>query len=249
MAEFLSRGQQIHNRLDTNPTDANFFNGSVPMENTAHDPYVSGYAFIKWLKVPTWIPNPEQFKAYSEKNFKAFSGLSNISMGTAGVKAGFTETEVAYATSISKQGEFSLKYQQHSGGPLKTIYDAWVSGIRDPKTGIATYPLTSGLPYHSSNHTGVLLYVVTRPDANNFGGKNIEFAALYTKVMPTIIHLDHYNFESGSHDVTESDQEFKAYMHIGAKVEDFAANYMQSTGTYTFYNENEFNNIDKFTTT
>ena len=247
MSEFLTRGQSIHNRLDSNPTDGNFFNGSVPMEKNSHDPYVSGYAFIKWLRVPTWIPNPEQFKALSEKNFLAFGGLSDISMTTAGVKAGFTETEVAYATGISKQGEFTLKYQEHSGAPLTTPYNAWVSGIRDPKTGIATYPLDTGLEYHSSNHTGILLYVVTRPDASNFAGKNIEFAAIYTNVLPTKIPLSHFGFETGSHDITQLEQEFKAYMNIGSKVNDFAQEYMQSTGTYTFFNEDNFNNIDKFT--
>ena len=239
MSKFLSRSTEIHNTLNSNPT--NVFNGYVPQGKDAHDPYISGYAFIKWLSVPKWID--QNFKDFSERNFKAFSGVNDITMDTAGVTAGFTRTELAFDTNITKTGDFTLKYQEHSGSPLTSIYNAWVSGIRDPKTGIATYPKEANLPYHSSNHTGTLLYVVTRPDADNFEGKNIEFAALFTRCMPTKIPLNHFNFESGSHDPTELDQEFKAYMHIGAAVEDFAAKYI-SGKIYTFNNENEFTDSD-----
>jgi len=152
------------------------------------------------------------------------------------------------AANITKSGDFTLKYQEHSGSPLTSIYNGWVSGIRDPKTGIATYPKEYGYPYHSSNHTGTLLYVVTRPDADNFAGNNIEFAALFTRCMPTKIPLNHFNFESGSHDPTELDQEFKAYMHIGASVEEFAFKYI-TDNTYKFYNENEFSDRDSLLAT
>lgn len=244
MSQNLSRSTEIHNTLNSNPT--NVFNGYIPQGKDAHDPYISGYAFIKWISVPKWID--QNFKAFSEKNFKAFSGVNDITMDTAGVTAGFTRTELAFATNITKTGDFTLKYQEHSGSPLTSIYNGWVSGIRDPKTGIATYPKEYGYPYHSSNHTGTLLYVVTRPDADNFAGKNIEFAALFTRCMPTKIPLNHFNFESGSHDPTELDQEFKAYMHIGASVEEFAAKYI-ADDTYKFYNENEFSDRDSLLAT
>lgn len=246
MADFLERSDKIYNGTGVSAATTDFFNGHVPMNNTSHDPYISGYAFIVWLDVPIWIPNRDDFKLLSQKNFKAFSGISDITMGTAAITAGFTANESHYAKDITKNSDFTLKYTAHSGSPLDKSYNSWVSGIRDPKTGIATYCKEAGLDYHSSNHTGVLLYVVTRPDADNFDKKNIEFAALYTKVMPTKIALAHFNFEAGNHDPSELEQEFKAYMHIGPKVEEFAAGYLAGK-VYNFSTENNFTNIANFT--
>lgn len=248
MADQLTKSGAITKPQGGSAVAENFFNGYTNAGNNSHDPYISGYAFIKWISVPTWLPNPAEFKALSEKNFKSFNGINDIQMGTEGIRAGFTGNELHFAKDISKSGEFTVKYQEQSGSPLSTIYNTWVSGIRDPKTGIATYPKLSGQEYHSANHTGVLLYVVTRPDADNFnGGKNIEFAALITKVMPTKIALNHFNYESGSHDFAEPEQEFKGYMNIGEAVENFAAQYMSASRIYTFDSENKFSNIKSFT--
>jgi hypothetical protein len=164
----LSRDQSLTSH-DASATATNFFTGSINTGSGSFDPYVSGYAFITWIKVPTWLDNVEEFKQLSQKNFKSFQGLSNLDIDTDGVHAGFTSNETHYAKSMAgKPTEFTLQYQEHSGSPLTKCYDQWVSGIRDPKTGIATYPKQYNLEYHSSNHTGVLLYVVTRPDADNY---------------------------------------------------------------------------------
>lgn len=225
----------------------NFFTGSVATGKNSFDPYVSGYAFIVWLKVPSWLPAGDEFKQLSQKNFKAFQGHQNIELETEGAKQGFTANETHYTKGIGvKPSEFTLKYQEHSGSPMGKPYNGWVSGIRDPKTGIATYPKQFGQEYHSDNHTGTLLYIVTRPDADNFSGKNIEFASLWTHVQPKRINLEHYNYESGSHDMFELEQAFTGVMNFGQEVEKFATGYAASR-IYPFYTENSFNNIGTFT--
>lgn len=229
------------------PMNDNFFTGSLQTGANSFDPYVSGYAFIFWLKTPKWILNGDSFKKFSQKNFKSFQGLSNIDLETEGLKMGFTGNETHYTKSIgNKPAEFTLKYQEHSGSPHTATYNHWVSGIRDPRTGIATYPKEFGLEYHSSNHTGTLLYVVTRPDANNFEGKNIEFAALWTHVQPKRINLEHFQYEQGSHDVSDLDQPFSGYMSFGPKVTDFAAGYVSGSNKYQFLTESDFN-IEQYT--
>lgn len=196
------------------PSDSNFFNGALMHGQNSFDPFVSGYAFIKWLRIPTWID--DEFKALAEKNFKAFSGLNDIEIETGGITSGFTGNELHYAKgSGTKSTEFTLKYQEQSGSPLTKHYNKWVSGIRDPRTGIATYPKQYGLDYHSHNHTASLLYVVTRPDADNTGMKIIEHASITTHMMPKKIILNHFNFESGSHENFEHEMSFSGYHHFG----------------------------------
>ena len=232
---------------DASATADNFFTGSIITGAGSHDPYVSGYAFILWLKVPAWLSNGEEFKAFSQKNFKAFGGINDIDMEVAGITGGFTSNQHMYATKLGdKPSEFTLRYQAHSGSPLQRYYDEWVSGVRDPKTGIANYPAEFGLEYHSDNHTGTLLYVVTRPDANNFGGNNIEHASLWTHVMPKRISMGHFNFEQGNVEVNDLEQPFAGDMHFGQSVSQFAQKYVNGK-IYPFVSENEFSNINVYT--
>lgn len=246
MGNILKRDSAMTSH-DASPTADNFFSGSVPIGANSYDPYVSGYAFIAWVKVPSWISEVDKFKQLSQKNFKSFQGINNIELETEGTRTGFTTNETHYTKGIgNKSSEFTLKYQQHSGSPMTSLYNEWVSGIRDPKTGIATYPKEFGVEYHSNNHTGTLLYVVTRPDADNFDGNNIEFAALWTHVQPTRINLEHFNFESGSHDVFDLDQPFKGVIDFGEEVEKFAASYIKDR-VYAFGTQNDFPNISTFT--
>ena len=249
MAVELNRfNSGMNTNKQVNPTDDGFFTGSSSTGPKSYDPYISGYAFIFWLNVPTWIPTPDVFKQYSQKNFKSFQGHSNIDLETEGVKTGFSQNETHYTKGIgAKASEFTLKYQEHSGASMSAMYNSWVSGIRDPKTGIATYPKQYGKTYHSSNHTATLLYVVTRPDADNTaGGQNIEFASLWTHVQPKRINLEHFNYDSGSHDMFELDQPFSGVMNIGQQVEKFAAGHLDKN-RYNFYSEGDFNNIDMYT--
>ena len=232
-----------------------FFNGYVAHGSNIKDPYVSGYAFIKWIKVPPWIGdnNGADFIQLSERNFKGFGGLGDLQLDVGAITAGFTGNELSFAKGTVQKAEgFTLKYQVRSGSDIDRYYNRWVSGIRDPKTGIATYPKTHNIPYHSNNHTGILLYVVTRPDADNFGvggdKSNIEFAALYTHVLPTKIMLGHFNYEAGSHENTENEQEFKGYMNIGEAVEQFAIDQMSTSKIYQFYNESGFTNLGEYAT-
>lgn len=246
MSNILTRDATMHHH-DASPVTENFFTGSVGHGANSFDPYVSGYAFIIWVKVPSWLPHGDEFKAFSQKNFKSFQGLANIDLETEGARMGFTANETHYTKGTgTKPSEFTLKYQEHSSSPMTKEYNSWVSGIRDPKTGIATYPKEFGIEYHSNNHTGTLLYVVTRPDADNFDAKIIEHASLWTHVQPTRINLEQFNYESGSHEFFDLDQPFKAVMHVGQEVEKFAEGYAKGR-IYPFYTENSFENITTFT--
>jgi hypothetical protein len=226
----------------------NFFSGSFHKKNAdlTYDPMVGGYAFILWTKVPTWLTATgnsgagfSNFAQFTQRNFRAFGGLSSIELSTAAHTQGFAANEYHVAQSITKANtDFTLRHTEFSGSPVKNMYQAWVTGIRDPETGIATYPKKFGVAYGAQNHTGELLYIVTRPDADNIGQGIIEFSAYYTNVMPTRIPLDHLNFELGSHEIPEIEIPFKGTLHLSQKVDTFAAGKLASL--YQFQVENEF---------
>lgn len=234
----------VTNKYDANPTDPAFYRGFLDTGVNSYDPYVSGYAFILWLKLPVWVEkNHPLFRKHTEKNFKSMSGINDIELETEGAKQGFTNNEAHYTKGIgTKPSEFTLKYQKHSGGPITPAYNAWVSGIRDPRTGIATYPKEHNLTYHSSNHTGTLLYIVTRPDADNHAHNPIEFACIWTHAQPKKISLEPYNFEQGSHEMFDLDQPFTGIFNFGPKIDEFA--HKQLKNLYAFTSEADYGEAD-----
>lgn len=208
-----------------------FFKGSPNFQTLEFDPLITGYAFIIWTKLPAWVEEEfPGFKDMTQKNFKAFSGLSDIELAAGEVQYGFTGNAYSVATNITKGNtEFTLRHNEFSGSPIKNMYQLWVSGIRDPESGIATYPKKYGVEYAAKNHTGELMYIMTRPDANNVDKSNVEFAAYYTGVFPTRIPLGHLNFEEGSHDAQSIEIPFKANLHLSPKVDEHAQELLQTT--------------------
>ena len=235
-------GIRVYDNSLTN--SANFFKGTQNLQTLEFDPLITGYAFIIWTFIPSWVETEfPDFKSATQKNFKSFGGLSDMELQTAAHNYGFASNEYNVATNIQKQNtDFTIKHSEYSGSPIKNMYQLWVSGIRDPETGIATYPKKYNMDYAAKNHTAELLYVVTRPDANNVENKNIEFAAYYTNVFPTKIPISHLNYDIGTHDAPEIEMSFKGTMHLSSQVDAFAINALKST--YAFRSMDQFDPAD-----
>lgn len=239
-----------------NSSTANFFTGSFDTTNNLqnYDPLLTGYGFIFWVKVPKFMDQifpSNVFKDFTQKNFKSLGGLSDIDLQTANVTQGFGANELHFAGTIQKGNtEFTLKHQEFSGSPVGTLYKAWTTGIRDPETDIATYPKMFNMDYSAANHTGQLLYVATRPDANNVSKNIVEFACMWTNVMPKRVPIGHFNFDIGSRDQVEIEMPFSGDFHMSAGIDEYAKELLSKAyafntmGLYnpkdsTKYNSNE----------
>ena len=218
-------------KKDKATVQGSWFTGKMNTQTLDFDPLVTGYAFIVWTKLPFWVDKTYQnFADMTQKNFKSFEGLSNIELQTAQYAHTFNANNYEYATTIQKQNtNFTLKHQEFSGNPIKNMYQFWVTGIRDPETDIAVYPRAFGCTYGAKNHTGELMYIVTRPDANNVEDHNVEFAAYYTAVMPTSVPIQHFNYQQGSHDSPEIEINFVGDLHIGPEVDNYAQEILMNT--------------------
>jgi hypothetical protein len=216
----------FHTRTADN---TNFFNGNYNTLELDFDPLVTGYAFFKWTKIPKWVETVfPAFKTMTEKNFLSGFSLADIELETTTIQAGFSGNEYNVATNSKKNNtDFSIKHREFSGSPMRNMYQYWITGIRDPETGIATYPKVHGVDYAAKNHTGEIIYIVTRPDANNVDMNNIEFACYFTAVMPTKIQLSQFNYDTASHDAVEYEQSFKGCYHMSPEVDSLAKSQLQ----------------------
>ena len=219
------------------------------------DPFTTGYAAIIWTRLPAFLDYgnssaTKQFKALTERNFKSFSGLSDLTLDTDQLSHGFTGNELPVATNIKKENTtFTLRHYELSGSPVRELYQLWIAGIRDPETGLATYNgylnnSDSAHMYSMKNHTGELLYVVTDPSFAAGGhGNGIEFACYYTNVFPTKIPMDHLNYTSGDHSLPEIDIEFRGNFHMSKSINEMAVKAMktyQITKSYGDYKVEHF---------
>jgi hypothetical protein len=195
------------------------------------------------------------FRALTQRTFLALSGLASIELATVAQNYGFANNEYQIAAGITKGNtEFTIRFQEYSGSPIRNSIAHWVSGIRDPETGVATYPQWTGT-YGAAYHTGQLLYIMTRPDADlnqlqsgslkATSQRNIiEFAALWTGVFPTRIPMDHLNYEQGTHDVATVEVPFKGVFHMSKNVNDLAYYWLGADAFYGFANQDMVPQVD-----
>lgn len=203
------------------------FTGIDDLVNMNLDPFVSGYGFIYWVALPSWFeqdPDLKDYKVLSQKNFRSFSGINPVDLGTGQHQTGFAGHEFDVVTGISRGGnEFTIGHKEYMGSVMRKMYQKWITMIRDPRTGIALYPKMYGVEYGSKNHTGQLLYITTRPDVTNVGSSTVEHAIFYSNVFPTNIPFDTlYNFELGSQESPTIDITFKGFPEFGPDVDAFA---------------------------
>ena len=210
----------------------NFFAGTWDLSQNnldRYDPFMTGHAYIIWTKLPSFMPSAvrTKFKDMTEKNFKSFSGISDMVMDTESITGGFAGNTYDAASNLKKaEGNFTIKHQEYLGSPIRELYEYWVTGIRDPETGLCTYHGRLGgadCPYYSAKfHTGELLYIVTDPAGALGGEKSIEFACYYTNVMPTKVPQSHLEFTNGEHNSVEIDQDFKGVWHRSKRIDELA---------------------------
>ena len=206
--------------------DSTFFTGIDDLIKLNQDPIVTGYSYIFWLQLPSWFekdPDLKYFKTMTEKNFRSFQGLTEMTMNTQEHITGFGGATYDVVTGITKGNtDFTLAHKEFSGMPIRKMYQKWVSYIRDPRTGIAIYPKLFGVDYGARNHTGQLMYIMVRPDANNTDKEIVEFAAVYTNVFPTAIPIGELNFELGTQDSPIITIPYKGFMETGPDIEIYA---------------------------
>lgn len=229
------------------------FTGVDDEMNKYLDPIVTGYAFIYWVKLPFWFeqdPDLKYFKEFSQTNFRSFQGVEPIELETVTQQTGFNGNEQNAVGGIQRGNTtFSIGHKEYSGSPMTKMYRKWISLIRDPRTGIAAYPKLYNCDYGARNHTGQLLYVMTRPDVTNTQSNIVEYAAFYSNVFPTNIPNDTlYNFELGNQDSPTIDIQFRGFPEIGPAVDSFAEKVLKEKIVSNESNDSGIPFLDSFNT-
>lgn len=218
------------NPLESLNKMGSFFSGADPttFADIELDPFVSGYSFIYWVKLPFWFEQDDDlkyFKTLTQKVMVSFNGFTDVELQESSQQYGFAGNEVSFVTGVNRNNtDFTIGFKEYSGTPMTKMINKWICMIRDKNTGVALYPKLYDCEYSARNHTGQLLYISMRPDVTNSGKGNIEKAFLYSNVYPLNVGWSNlFNYNLGDQQSpTSIDVNFKGVPLEGAAVDAYA---------------------------
>lgn len=229
-----------------NITDYSLFLGGINATKNAleqYDPLKTGYNRIFFVSMPEFmkVQFPDQTKRIRhlmEYGFTSISGIENVTLETETVTGGYTSRSFEVG-STSKDGtnQITLGLYEFSGSPVREYMDAWISGISDPYTGLGHYHgaldrETDPLTYSQANHVAEAIYVATDPTGRSDA---IEYACLLANMIPKTVKKDHFNYESGRHELVTVDVDFTCTKYESTQINEVARALMSRYQTMRNY--------------
>ena len=214
-----------------------YFLGGIDVTHQNLDqftPYIRGVSRIFLHKPPAFMlerfPDmTRRFKTYMETGYTSLDGISDISVDFTDFEGGFAGQR--YSTvSLSRDETENITIQLYelTGSPIREYLDTWITGTRDPRSGIAHYHgviSEKGADYYSEkNHTAEMIYVNLDPTAIN-----IEYCAMFAHMFPTRVPKAHLNYEKGNRDNALLDCEFRTTKYESPAINNIGAWYIANS--------------------
>ena len=183
--------------------------------SNAVDPYVSGYFFTKWEKIPSTLASG--LLNINPKSAHGLSGTGEIQKLLAGSclavtlpggtvnKAeymGLGGVKFAVPTNVEFDNTVTVKFLEFSTLPIFNLIHGWVRMIRDYSSGVSEALKGS---YTRSAYSCNMYYWTTKPD-----GDGIEYAACISGMYPLKDPTDLLGGDLSTYDKLEIDIDFNA---------------------------------------
>ncbi len=220
-----------------------YFLGGIDVTHQNLDkftPYIRGVSRIFLHKPPTFMNKLDSqmtkaFKTYLETGYKAVSGIADIDVEFTTFEGGFAGQNFQTVQLARDNTEsVTISVYELAGSPIREYLDTWVTGVRDPRSGIAHYhglcekyfngDTANGLPYAEINHTAEFIYTTYDPT-----GLALEYACMFAHCFPRRVPKDHLNYESGNRDNVQMDIEFSTEKYESPAINDIGIWYTQNS--------------------
>jgi hypothetical protein len=216
-------------------TQYSLFLGGLDVTNPSlqqYDPLRVGYARLFVVKKPVFLDKlmagtasveKKKFNSFwhmLEYGFIGVDGIQNTNMDFEAITGGYAGRSFEIP-SIAKDdtNAITIRVYEMAGSPIREMIDLWITGIADPYTGLTHYhgllQDTSIVPVCQANQSAEMIYVQTDSTGNS---NNIEYACLLTNMVPKSVKKDHFNYESGTHPLVQTDIEFTTTKYESAQI-------------------------------
>ena len=214
-----------------------YFLGGIDVTHQNLDqftPYIRGVSRIFLHKPPAFMlerfPDlTRRFKTSLETGYTSLDGIGDISVDFTDFEGGFAGQR--YSTVMLARDDtenVTIQVYELSGSPVREYLDTWVTGTRDPRSGIAHYHgviADKGAEYYSEkNHTAEMFYVNLDPTAIN-----IEYCCMFAHMFPTRVPKAHLNYEKGNRDNALLDLEFRTTKYESPAINNIGAWYIANS--------------------
>lgn len=217
--------------------ELSYFIGGIDVTQQNLDqmtPYIPGISRLFFHTVPRFMQEgfadiTNNFKSYIETGYKAVSGIEGLQADFVQISGGFAEQTFENISKISDgSNAISVTLYEQTGSPVREFIETWLTGVRDPRSGIAHYHglvqkpgVEGGVPYAEKNHTGEFIFYDLDPTAHY-----LEYACMWAHCFPKGIDKQHLNYQSGSRDVVELNLEFSGTKYESRYINDIAIYYL-----------------------
>lgn len=211
-------------------------------------PYIPGVGRIWMYRVPHYMnyvygEQTKAFKTFVEAGYTSVGGIGDISVDFTQFQGGFAAQQFATVSSATDEtNSISIQMWELTGSPIREYLDTWVSGVRDPRSGIAHYhgAIEDGwCTYGEINHTCEFVFVDMDPTA-----KELEYSCLLAHGFPQGVPKDHLNYTSGERSGVQMNCQFRISKYESPAINEVGQWYLDASKVE--YNYLRFNpNITK----
>lgn len=190
------------------------------------NPYIQGVSRIflyhpPYLMEKMFPTETRNFKSYVETGYTKIDGIQDLTVDFVEFEGGFNGQKFSnVSTSRDETDTLTISLYEQSGSPVREFIETWISGVRDPRSGIAHYH-GANIPYSEKYHTAEFIYYTLDPTA-----KKIEYACMFAHAFPTKVDKAHYNFEKGNRENVLLDVEFRVTKYESTYINQIAQWYL-----------------------
>lgn len=222
-------------------------------------PYIPGIARLFMHKEPIFMQiafptETDNFKSYIETGYKSVQGINDISASAEAIQGGWANQSYEILTSVEDQtNEITIALYEQTGSPVREFLELWLTGVRDPRSGVAHYHgvvetpqnATSGknnypndMSYNelaSINDKANKIYVpyCERNHTAEFiyydldpTAHYIEYACMFAHAFPKNVNKDYFNYSSGERSPVETQVQFSVMKYESRYINDLAIHYL-----------------------
>lgn len=206
-------------------------------------PYIPGVSRIFMYKVPYFMnimyPNrTKNFKTFIEAGYTSIQGIGDMSVDFTEFEGGFANQKFSTVASVTEGSEsLQISVYELTGSPIREYLDTWITGVRDPRSGIAHYhgAIKSGnVTYGEINHTAEWIYTTMDPT-----GLDLEYTCMWAHAFPQSVPKSHLNYSSGDRDKVQMELDFRATKYESPAINEVGAWYLEASSVeYNYLNFN-----------
>jgi hypothetical protein len=117
-------------------------------------PYIPGITRMFMHKEPYFMQiafplETDNFKSYIETGYKSISGIGDMTVGSEQISGGWANQNYEVISSVTDDtDQISIGIYEQTGSPVREFLELWVTGVRDPRSGVAHYHGVVETPTH-----------------------------------------------------------------------------------------------------